>query len=306
MQQNKQILYIFLIILQGLIFGIGNPITKIAYESVTPFWCMAIRFVIAAVILLAIAGKPALQELRNTRLVNWLPASVSMALAYITSNLALKYTDVTIVGFLMSLSVIFTPILTLFILRRRYSIAVLPAQLMAIVGLYLLCSSGNSFSFGWGEGLAILCSLCMAGSLVWAEDGLAYMSPLTITVVQIVITAILSVAGALFFEPMVAFSSIAPSAWWVILYLAILSSIVSYFLQNAALEHISSGVVALTQCFEPIFTAIASFLILGEQLTIIGWSGAILIIICILYGNYIEMRVLTLSAMGKPDVPPLP
>lgn len=305
MLQNKQIIYIFLIIFQGLIFGIGNPITKIAYESVTPFWCMAIRFVIAAGILLVIAGKPAWQELKNTRPANWLPASISMALAYITSNLALKFTDVTIVGFLMSLSVIFTPLLALFILRRRYSIAVLPAQLFAIVGLYLLCSSGSGFHFGWGEFLSILCSLCMAGSLVWAEDGLAYMSPLTITVTQIVITAILAVGGALLFEPTVTFSAITPSAWWVIFYLAILSSIVSYFLQNAALEHVSSGIVALTQCFEPVFTAAAAFLILGEKLTFVGWGGATMILLCIIYGNYIEMRVLALAALGKPDAPPL-
>lgn len=305
MLQNKQILYIFLIILQGLIFGIGNPITTIAYESVTPFWCMAIRFVIAAGILLLIAGKSTWQELKNTRAVNWLPASISMALAYITSNLALKYTDVTIVGFLMSLSVIFTPLLALFILRRRYSIAVLPAQLLAIVGLYLLCSSGGGFHFGWGEFLAILCSLFMAGSLVWAEDGLAYMSPLTITVTQLVITAILAVSGALLFEPTVVFSAITPAAWWVILYLAILSSIVSYFLQNAALEHISSGIVALTQCFEPVFTAAAAFLILGEELTFVGWGGAALILLCIIYGNYVEMKVLALAALGKANAPPL-
>ena len=291
MDQNKRVLYILLIILQGFIYGLGNPLGKIAYESITPFWCLAVRFLLASVIMLAFFGRQAFRELRQVRFRNWLPSSLCMAGAYITCNLALNTTAATTVGFLMSLSVVFTPILVVLVLHRPYRLAVVPAQLAAVIGLYLLCSNGNSFHFGWGEGLSVLCSLFMAGSLVWGEDSLDYMSPLTITVTQILVTTVLSFAGAFLLEPVEVLRSVQPTAWWIIIYLALLCSCVSYIIQNVALAHIPSGIVALTQCSEPVFTAAASFMLLGERLSLFGWTGAALIMGCIVYGNYIEMKL---------------
>jgi drug/metabolite transporter (DMT)-like permease len=43
----KPAVYILMIVLQSVIYGIGNPITKIAYESITPFWGLAFRFTFA-------------------------------------------------------------------------------------------------------------------------------------------------------------------------------------------------------------------------------------------------------------------
>ncbi len=84
-KKSKPIGFILLVVLQCLIYGIANPITKIAYESITPFWCLAFRFSIALILLAAF----------------------------------------------------------------------LPAPLTAVAGLYLLCSNGGPFSFGWGEMLNI-------------------------------------------------------------------------------------------------------------------------------------------------------
>ncbi len=35
------------VVVQTVIFGFGNVITKFAYESVTPLWCMVLRFGLA-------------------------------------------------------------------------------------------------------------------------------------------------------------------------------------------------------------------------------------------------------------------
>lgn len=36
------------VVLQALVFGLGSAITKLAYESISPWWCLTIRFGLAA------------------------------------------------------------------------------------------------------------------------------------------------------------------------------------------------------------------------------------------------------------------
>lgn len=289
-KKNKPIVYILMIVLQCVIYGIGNPITKIAYESITPFWCLAFRFTLATLVMTVIAGKRARTELRSVCIGNWMPGALCMAGAYILSNIALNLTTATSVGFLMSLPVMFVPILAIVVLRRSYRWVYLPVQLTAAAGLYLLCSSGGVFSFGWGEVLALLVAVCVAGALVCSEKSLQSLSPLTVSFAQITITTILSIAGALIFERGADLSAIQPAAWWVIVYLAVFCSCLSYLLQNTALVHISSNRISLTQCTEPVFTVAASFFVLGERLSGIGWWGAALLMACIVLGNSIEKK----------------
>lgn len=298
-KKDKHIVYILMIVLQCAIYGIGNPITKIAYESITPFWCLAFRFTLATLVMAAIAGQKSIAELRTVYTGDWMPGALCMAGAFIFSNIALSLTTATTVGFLMSLPVVFVPILAIIVLHRPYPWAFLPVQLTAAAGLYLLCSSGGSFSFGWGEALALLVSVCVAGALVWSEKSLQSLSPLTVSFAQITITAILSITGALVFERGTDLSGIQSAAWWVIIYLAILCSCLAYWLQNIALVHIPSSLISLTQCTEPIFTAAASFFILREHLSVVSWWGAALLLACIVYGNYIEKKAYGMLQIGS-------
>ncbi|NCB51755.1 MAG: DMT family transporter [Clostridia bacterium] len=290
MSKDKRIVYILMIVLQCVLWGIGNPITKIAYESITPFWCLAFRFALAAVILAAIAGNRILAELRAARIADWMPAAFCTAGAYIACNIALGLANVTTVGFLVSLSVLFVPFIAIFVLRRPYRRAFLPVQLAASAGLYLLCSNGGGFSFGWGEALAVLAAACMSGALVWGEKGLRNLSPLAVSFSQVAVTAVLSFVGAFVFERGADLTAVRPAAWWVVVYLAVFCTYISYWLQNTALKHLPAGMVSLTQCTEPALTASASFLILGEGLTGKGLLGSAIILACIVYGNFIYQK----------------
>ena len=130
--------YVSYIMLQSVIYGVGNPLTKVAYESITPFWLLTFRFSIALVIFFLFFGKQIISQLRTAKVSQYLPASLCMALAYITCNLALNWTSATNVGFLMSLPVIFTPLLAIFILHQKYYFRFLPLQIIVVIGLYLL------------------------------------------------------------------------------------------------------------------------------------------------------------------------
>ena len=283
-------LAVLLVVIQMLIYGVSNPLAKIAYQSMTPLCCLTIRFALALLILAAFSGRRTLRELRRAKPAAWLPASLCIAGAYITSNVAIKLTEVTTVGFLMSLPFLFTPLLTRLVLRRPYRPLFLLPQGLAVAGLYLLCASGGALAFGWGEALALLCALCMAGALVWSERGLSGLSPLAISTAQIAVTFVLSLAGALLFDGGLNFAAAAPAAWWITVFLAVFCSCVAYLLQNTALLYASANLVSLTQCLEPVFTASFSLLLLGEHLRGGGYLGAAILIVCIVWGNRLEAR----------------
>lgn len=210
-----------------------------------------------------------------------------MAVCYISCGLALDMTSATNVGFLMSLPIVFTPFIAVFVLRKPYRLIYLPVQLTILVGLYMLCSNSGSFAFGWGEAFAILTSISCAASFVFSEQSLKALDEITISATQIWLTFALSLPWAILLERDFSPADVTVSSWLVVLYLAVFSTLIAFRLQNVALTKISSHTVSTLICSEPVFTAIVSRFLLGEILSPIGLTGSIIIMVCIFGGNYI-------------------
>lgn len=280
-------LYISFILIQSLVYGIGNPLTKVAYHSITPLWLLAARFSLAFLLFALFFGRRLFAQLRKVSWTLWLPSALCCAGAYISCNLALDLTAATNVGFIMSLPVLFAPLLFSLVFRRSYAWRHLPVQLVTIVGLFLLCCNTGSFSFGPGEALALLDALCLAGVLVFGEKAIAQMDVLSVTGVQIGVTMILSLAGALLFDHTSVLAAAKPEAWLVVLYLAGVCTIAAYLLQNKAVAHLSASTVSMLQCTQPILTALVAYFLLGETLNGLGLLGAGLILICL----FIDSRI---------------
>lgn len=284
----KQLKYISYIIIQSVVYGFGNPLTKIAYESITPFWLLTFRFSIALFIFFIFFGKRITSQLKTVKPSQYLPASLCMALAYITCNLALNWTSATNVGFIMSLPVIFTPLLAVVILRQKYDFRYLPLQLIVTVGLYLLCFKDGRFTLNIGDFCALITAIALSGALVFGKKSLKSIDAVTISATQAGVTALVSLLCALFFDNFSVVPNITPTAWAVVIYLALTCTCIAYVLQNFALIHLSSGTVSMLQCTQPILTLICSFIILGETLDSRGIIGGIIVIGAILTANLIE------------------
>lgn len=285
-----KIKYVSYIMLQSIVYGVGNPLTKIAYESITPFWLLTFRFSIALLIFLLFFGKRLISQLKTAKVSQYLPASLCMALAYITCNLALNFTSATNVGFLMSLPVIFAPLLAIIILKQKYDFRYLPLQIVVIVGLYLLCSNEGGITLNKGDILALITAIALSGSLVFGKKSLESIDAVTISATQAGVTAFMSLICALVFDDFSIVPNIAPVAWGVIAYLALTCTCIAYLLQNSALTYLSSSTVSMLQCTQPILTAICSFIILGERMSIRGILGGLIIIGSILIANLLETK----------------
>jgi drug/metabolite transporter (DMT)-like permease len=293
--------YVSYIMLQSVIYGVGNPLTKVAYESITPFWLLTFRFSIALFIFFLFFGKQIISKLRTAKVSQYLPASLCMALAYITCNLALNWTSATNVGFLMSLPVIFTPLLATFILHQKYDFRYLPLQIIVVIGLYLLCSNEGGLILNKGDICALITAIALSGALVFGKKSLESLDAVTISATQAGVTAFMSIVCALMFDDFSIVPNIASNAWGVIIYLALTCTCIAYVLQNSALVRLSSNTVSMLQCTQPILTAICSFIILRETMSYRGILGGLIIISAILVANLLKTNEKTDQATKNSD-----
>lgn len=281
-KKENTIRYAAFILIQSVVYGFGNPLTKVAYRTLTPFWLLSVRFLLAFALFWIFKRQSIKSLLRPSEMKIWLPSALCGSAAYISINMALNLTSATNVGFLMSLPVLFAPILESVVKKRKYQLRHLPLQFLAVVGLYMLCCNGGSFTFRTGDLLALLSALFLAGMLVFGESAVSKLDPVAFTACQAGTTAVCSLVLALLFEDSAVLKRADLPAWLVVVYLAVTCTILAYLMQNIAIRHLSSRSVSMLQCTQPILTAAASFLLLRETLSTIGLIGAAVIIVAVL------------------------
>ena len=111
--------YALLILLQSVLYGFGNPLSKIGFQSITVLWCLGIRFSGAAALMLLLFGRRTVRTLRAAPLKAWLPCSLAMAAAYASCNMALTRLSSYTVSLLQCTQPILTAACSYLLLRER-------------------------------------------------------------------------------------------------------------------------------------------------------------------------------------------
>ena len=277
-----------LIILQSVIYGFGDPISKIAFEVTPVYTMMSVRYLIAFAVCFMLFRKRVIETVKTVPIKAWLIPGLCMGLYYLLNNVALSITDATSVAFLRSLSVVITPAFAFLIYRTHYKWQIILIQVLVLPGMYLLCVRGGLSGFGIGEMITLIAAAMAAGSLVFSKNYLEMVDPASMTVLQAGCSAALALIGCFFVEGGIHLETTTGTAWLIILYLAITCTFLGYLMQNLALTRISERTVALLQSLCPVMTAIFAFFMLGERLTTAGIAGALIIIACVSAGAALE------------------
>ncbi len=287
MKSKRTLFYGTLLLLECLFWGIGNPVMKIGLDVIPPLFCLSLRYFLAFLLFLPFCAGRVLKNMTRQLLIPYLITSAFTAAAFILCTLSLMYTTATNTGFLMSTVVIFTPFISFFLLRVKIDKKHVPPIIIVTIGLYLLCSGDSGFALGLGEVLALLCAIAGACMLVFSSKYLQDNDPYTFSVIQTGFTGLFCIIFSLIFEDIPDVMSIPPMGWGVIIYLAVACTCIAYLFQNISLRNVPATYVALIFCSEPIFTAIASYFLLGELLSGKGFIGAALIMAGIIRASLI-------------------
>jgi drug/metabolite transporter (DMT)-like permease len=247
-------------------WGSAFVIMKPAIEQQPFFDFLAIRFTIAALIMLAV--KPKVVILNGRMLAIGASLGVLLGLGYVTQTIALEMTTAAITGFLTGTYVVLTPVIGWLFFRHRIGGKVAIGAVFALIGLGLISITGVSIEVGqlWG----ILCAVLFALHIV----GLGRFSPgldsYALTFVQLCAVAVVCWIGAL---PDGYQGPPTSDVWVAVLFTAVFATVFGFFVQTWAQARMDASRVAIILTLEVVFTALISLGVGQEVLalkTVIG------------------------------------
>ncbi|QRI65674.1 DMT family transporter [Shinella sp. PSBB067] len=272
-----------LLLLAGAIWGAGFIAQSTAMKSLGPVWFIGLRFAVATLVALPFAlweKARATSPLRRSDLAGFVLTGIALFAAAAFQQVGLLTTTVTNSGFLTGLYVVFTPILTVLVLRRRPHWIVWPAAFTASFGIFLL-SGGTLAALTLGDMLTIFCAVLWSVQMICVGVFSGRSGrPLALSLVQFFVCAVVGCGAGLLFEPvsLAAISGALPE----ILYAGLFSSGVAFIFQNVAQRYTTAPQAAIFLSSEALFAALFGVLLLGETISPPGYAGCAIIFLAML------------------------
>ncbi|GAA5028942.1 DMT family transporter [Terrabacter aeriphilus] len=218
-------------------------------EHVPPVDFLAVRFAIAAVVMLVLFWGP-VRSLTRREVAIGVGLGLLYGLAQIFQTQGLATTPASVSGFVTGSYVVLTPVFTALILRERVPGSTWVAVGIATAGLALL--SLNGFSVGAGEAITLLAAVCYALHIVGLGRYSASRIATGLSVVQVVVIAVICLVGAL---PGGIVLPRTPAHWASVLYMVVFASILALWVQTWAQAHLPATRAAIIMTVEPVFAA---------------------------------------------------
>ena len=271
----------------GSTFALSKDlITRI---SVTDY--LGLRFLTAAIAVAVVRPRQALAL--DRRVVS---IGAGLGLCYFLGQalqfFGLQHTAATVSAFVVSMYVVFAPLIGALVLRVRPSLATVLATVLATTGVATMSLRG--WAIGYGELLTLVAAGMYAVHILalgrWSTPRTAY--PLTF--VQLLTMALCFLLWASFDGLHV------PSRGDLVtfLYLALVAGAVAMLVQTWAQAHLSASQVAVLMVLEPVWAAFFGFAVWNESLgarTLVG-SALVLVAMLIVVSRPSGSRVASVGA----------
>lgn len=264
-----------------IIWGFAFVVVKDSLDSIPPIYMMAFRFTIAGVFLTVIFFKR-LIKINKSTLKHGIIIGIFLALAYAFQTIGCKYTTAGKNAFLTTTYVILVPFLNWLIVKRRPDFYSVIGAIISVVGIGLLSLRGD-LTMNIGDILTLICGICYALQIIFIARYSDKDDPIVLTIVQILLTAILSWIFAPIYDGSFPTAGLLNTSSIVsMLYLGLLSTMAAFLLQNICQKYTPPSMAALLMSFESVFGVLFSVILLHEVLTIRGIIGCILMFIAVI------------------------
>lgn len=244
-------LAVFALLGVGFVWGAAFVLMKDAIEQQPYMDFLATRFSIAAIAMIVLRPRVSLGmkpgDLKFGSLIG-----IVLAFGYITQTVGLSLTTAATSGFLTGLYVVFTPIIAWAFTRKRYSVRVIVGVLLALVGLAVFSGAATNIEFQLGQIWLVICAVFFAIHILLLGKFGRGRNSYRIAMIQISFAAIVCWGFALVdgYQP-------PPNweVWFAVLFTALLSTVIAFWVQTWAQTLINPARVALLITSEVIFTA---------------------------------------------------
>ncbi|MGI4858814.1 MAG: DMT family transporter [Janthinobacterium lividum] len=271
-----------LLLAVAVVWGSSYGAVKSALVVYPVLSLLALRFGMTFVLL-----SPALRPLRHADAKAWrgvLGVGGLLLGVFLAETFGVLLTRAANAAFLISLTVVMTPLVEWWLLRRRPGRIEGGAAVVSLLGAWLLADDG-AWHFHVGDALILVAAVLRALNVCVSKRVMrdSTLPPLSVTAVQSGVVAVGSMTIALLFaprqwQPAPSFAAHA-SFWVVVAYLVLACTLFAFLVQNYAIKRSSPTRVALLMGSEPAFGALFACLWLGERLSATAWTGGGLIVL---------------------------
>ncbi len=275
------------LLLVTAVWGVTFVQVKDAVEIYPLFAFLAVRFAIATGTL-APFGLRRLRSLDRRGVVAGFALGGLLAVGYALQTAGLARTTVSGTGFITGLCVVLTPVTALVLFRYRIETAVWLGVALATLGLAML--SGIKAGSVLGDALVLAGALAYALQIVLMERYAPDYDPIAFTLAE------MAAAFAGFTAIAVALGDLSvPRGWTVwgaLLVTGVFASALAFLVQTWAQRRTSATRTALVFAAEPVFAGFFGYVLAGDRLGALGWTGCAVILAGIVVSEPAAARAL--------------
>ncbi|WP_368029008.1 DMT family transporter [Arcobacter sp. s6] len=260
----------------AIAWGVTFLMVQDAINTTPVYAFLFFRFAIASVLMFFIAYK-FLNEINKKTIAYGVILGLFLFSAFATQTFGLVYTKSSIVAFITGLNVIVVPFLAYFIFKDFISKNVLIATVIAVIGLYLLTMSGV-LTIGKGELLTLICAFLFALQIIFTGKFSKEVNVFLLVLFQLITVAVLSLIFSLNIDN-VTFNLTYDYAFFkAVIITAVFATVYAFLIQTYMQQFTTATKTAIIFAMEPVSASIFAYLSVGEVLTSIQLTGAILIV----------------------------
>lgn len=285
-----------------LCWGASYLLLKTALGAVNEFMLIGLRFGIAFLIGAAVMFPWLKQATRQTFRFAAIQGALLFAIGLAVSY-GLKTTSTANASFLISLTVIFVPILSVFFLGQRMKPELTIGIGFAIAGIGLMTLK-IPLSVQPGDLLCMLAALLNAMYVLVTSRAAKSVDTISLGVLQLGFAGAYGIAFA-FMTGKAALPG-SGEGWAALIALTVVGTAFCYVAQPAAQRFTTPARVGLIFSMEPVFAAMFAFVLAGELLRPQGYAGAALVLTGVLISEYGGSWVAALRKKRGLRTEPLP
>ncbi|MBL0388052.1 DMT family transporter [Tumebacillus sp. ITR2] len=276
-------LYSFLLLFTSFLWGGNFVVSKFLVGHASSMTLTFLRFLVAVLCLFPLVywRERKLLPPRKAILPLVLMGLTGVVLFYLFMFWALERTTATNVGLLSTLNPVSIALFSYLLLRERLHWLQGLSMLLSLCGVLVVLSGGDlgrllHMKFNAGD-LWMLAAVTMWGLYsVFGKWAMRHVSPMMSTLYSglfgLLMLLPFNVGNFTIHEPNAVF-------WWSLLYSGLLSTVAAMVLWNIGVQKLGGTAAGMFLNFNPVFTAVLAYLLLGERLSWMQLIGCLLVIL---------------------------
>lgn len=263
--------------------GTSFLFSKILMESMSPMSILAIRFILAFLVLAVIFFKK-LKECSTESLKGGLILGVLYTVCMIFEMYGLRQIDSGVSALIENMAIVMVPIYAAVLTKSLPQKKTMLCAVLAVIGVgFLSLTQSSNPGGGIGIALMICAALTYAACIMATERVTQNADPVTVGMLQLGVMGVLCLIASLFTG-----SFGVPQTgkqWLMLLFLVLLCSCFGFTFQPVGQKYLPAETAAVFTVVNPLTASVMGVVLAGEGMTVLKLIGYVLILTALVIYN---------------------